>query len=62
MNLENGSENKNRSRAKRFKQYRLRMTNKEDIHLKALSEKYGMSCADILRDALEKYRGPGGNG
>lgn len=45
-----------KKRPKRFKQYRLRMTNAEADRLRRLSDETGMSCADVIRDALEKYR------
>ena len=50
---------KNKKKPKRYKQYRLRMNEAEDARLKRLSEETGMSCADVMRDALEKYRGVG---
>lgn len=50
---------KNKKKPKRYKQYRLRMTDAEDARLKRLSEETGMSCADVMRDALDKYRGVG---
>lgn len=52
----------NRKKAKRLKQYRLRMTDKEADRLKTLSEETGMSQADVMRDALDKYRGIGNYG
>ena len=48
---------KNKKKPKRYKQYRLRMSDAEDARLKRLSEETGMSCADVMRDALDKYRG-----
>lgn len=36
------------------------MTDAEDARLKKLSEETGMSCADVMRDALDKYPGIGG--
>lgn len=48
---------KRKKKAKKFKQYRLRMTEREADNLKRLSEKTGMSQADVLRDALDRYRG-----
>ena len=50
---------KNKKKPKRYKQYRLRMSDAEDARLKRLSEETGMSCADVMRDALERYRGVG---
>ena len=50
---------KNKKKPKRYKQYRLRMSDAEDARLKRLSEETGMSCADVMRDALDKYRGIG---
>ena len=50
---------KNKKKPKRYKQYRLRMSDAEDARLKRLSEETGMSCADVMRDALDKYRGVG---
>ena len=48
---------KNKKKPKRYKQYRLRMSDAEDARLKRLSEETGMSCADVMRDALERYMG-----
>ncbi len=45
-----------KKKPKKLKQYRLRMTNAEVDHLRNLSDETGMSCADVIRDALEKYR------
>lgn len=42
-----------------MQQYRLRMNDSEAAKLKRLSEETGMSCADVLRDALDKYKGIG---
>jgi hypothetical protein len=53
------SELGNRKKPRRMQQYRLRMTDKEADRLKRLSKETGMSCADVLRDALEKYKGIG---
>ena len=55
--IESRGEGKEKKRAKRFKGYRLRMTDKEAARLERLSEETGMSKADVMRDALEKYRG-----
>lgn len=44
-----------KKKPKRLKQYRLRMTDKEVERLDRLSVKTGMSKADVLRDALDKY-------
>ena len=55
VNEEQGKQK--RKKPKRFKQYRLRMTDKEADRLKTLSEQTGMSCADVMRDALDKYEG-----
>lgn len=46
-----------KKKQKRLKQYRLRMTDREADRLKTLSEQTGMSCADVMRDALDKYDG-----
>lgn len=46
-----------KKKPKRDRQYRLRMTDAEDARLKRLSEETGMSCADVMRDALDKYPG-----
>ena len=51
------SEEQNKKKTKRLKQYRLRMTDKEDDRLRRLSEETGMSRADVIRDALDRYRG-----
>lgn len=51
-----------RKKPRRLQQYRLRMNDSEAERLKKLSEETGMSCADVLRDALDKYRGIGGYG
>jgi hypothetical protein len=53
---------RNKKKPKRYKQYRLRMSDAEDARLKRLSEETGMSCADVMRDALDKYRGISGHG
>lgn len=50
---------KNKKKPKRYKQYRLRMSDAEDARLKRLSEETGMSCADVMRDALERYNAIG---
>ena len=52
-------ERNDKRKPKRYKQYRLRMTDAEDARLKRLSEETGMSCADVMRDALDKYPGIG---
>ena len=48
-----------RKKPRRMQQYRLRMNDSEAAKLKRLSEETGMSCADVLRDALDKYKGIG---
>lgn len=53
LSIENGNK---RKKAKRLKQYRLRMTDKEASRLEDLSAATGMSKADVMRDALDKYR------
>lgn len=53
---------KNKKKPKRYKQYRLRMSDAEDARLKRLSEETGMSCADVMRDALDKYMGERSDG
>ena len=51
-----------RKKPRRMQQYRLRMNDSEAAKLKRLSEETGMSQADVLRDALDKYRGIGNYG
>lgn len=56
------SESNRRKKPRRLQQYRLRMNDGEAAKLKRLSEETGMSCADVLRDALDKYKGIGNYG
>ena len=53
----NSRNREKKRKPKRYKQYRLRMSESEDARLKRLSEETGMSCADVMRDALDKYTG-----
>lgn len=51
-----------KKKPRRLQQYRLRMSDAEAERLKQLSGETGMSCADVLRDALDQYKGIGGYG
>ena len=54
--MDNYTMNKKRKKPRRQRQYRLRMTDKEASRLEDLSAATGMSKADVMRDALDKYR------